>query len=127
DFLARDGLHWGVNMYAYEGERNIGDLRIWRGRGRDNFNRDTLELLEMLRPAFTQALIRARTTCAPVNVSLTLRERGIADLVCAGLSDKEIAQRLGIEFSTVRTHMQKLFEKHGVHSRSQLQTVLFRR
>ena len=32
DFLARDGLHWGVNAYSYVGGHNIGDVRIWRGR-----------------------------------------------------------------------------------------------
>ena len=26
DFLARDGLYWGVNLYSYAGERNIGEL-----------------------------------------------------------------------------------------------------
>ena len=32
DFLARDGLHFGMNYYAYAGGINIGDLRIWRAR-----------------------------------------------------------------------------------------------
>ncbi len=27
DFLARDGLHRGINAYSYAGQRNIGDLR----------------------------------------------------------------------------------------------------
>ncbi|HEY9064207.1 MAG TPA: helix-turn-helix transcriptional regulator, partial [Burkholderiaceae bacterium] len=30
DFLARDGLHWGINLHAFDGERALGDLRIWR-------------------------------------------------------------------------------------------------
>ena len=37
DFLARDGLHWGVNAYSYVGGRNIGDVRIWRGRRRRSY------------------------------------------------------------------------------------------
>jgi len=28
DFLARDGLHWGLNLHAFDGERALGDLRI---------------------------------------------------------------------------------------------------
>ena len=35
DFLARDGLYWGVNAYSYVGDRNIGDVRIWRGAARE--------------------------------------------------------------------------------------------
>ena len=38
DFLARDGLHWSVNLYSYAAGRNIVDLRIWRGRRRDNLD-----------------------------------------------------------------------------------------
>ena len=34
DFLIQDGLHHGINVYAYDGDLNIGDLRIWRGKGR---------------------------------------------------------------------------------------------
>src|SRR6202000_1380916 len=62
DFLARDGLHWGVNVYSYAGQRNIGDLRIWRGRHRENFDLRTLELLRLVEPAFTGALMRACST-----------------------------------------------------------------
>ena len=52
DFLARDGLHWGVNLYAWAGDRNIGDMRIWRDRRHDDFTRDDLALLDFVRPAF---------------------------------------------------------------------------
>src|SRR5258708_38829663 len=58
DFLARDGLHWGVNVYRYAGQRNIDDLRIWRGRHREHFDTRTLELLRLGEPAFTGALMR---------------------------------------------------------------------
>jgi hypothetical protein len=30
DFLLSDGLHHGINVYAYDHDLNIGDLRIWR-------------------------------------------------------------------------------------------------
>src|SRR5215469_5055596 len=60
DFLACDGLRWGVNAYSYVGDRNIGDVRIWRGRHRENFDAHALELLRLIEPAFTGALVRAR-------------------------------------------------------------------
>src|SRR5258705_12583799 len=64
DFLARDGLHWGVNAYSYVGGRNIGDVRIWRGKRRDNFDGHTLDLLRLGEPAFTGALARAKSDSA---------------------------------------------------------------
>ncbi|MCE9659649.1 MAG: LuxR C-terminal-related transcriptional regulator [Burkholderiales bacterium] len=126
DFLYRDGLYWGVNMYAWVGDENIGDMRIWRGRKRERFGADTLELLELIRPAFVGALQRGRCASAgPAapqqgDLALTERELAVARLVQIGLRDKAIAQRLGIGFTTVRTHIGSIFRKLGVESRTQL-------
>jgi len=123
DFLARDGLHWGVNVFSYAGQRNIGDLRIWRGRHRENFDTRTLELLRLVEPAFTGALIRAggaKPLGAPEPTGgprLSQRELEVASMICEGLPDKVIAHRLGVEPSTVRTYLKRIFEKLGVHRR----------
>ncbi len=134
DFLARDGLCYGVNVYAYQGACNLGDLRIWRARRGGNFDHDALALLRLIQPAFTSALARCRTatptSSAPVASAdtppLTAREHQIAALVCQGVTDKDIARKLGIGFSTVRTHLQRMFDKLGVHNRTQLQSCLYR-
>ncbi len=59
DFLARDGLHYGVNYYAYSANRNIGDLRIWRGRRKEDFARRDLDILDAVGSAFNNAMRRA--------------------------------------------------------------------
>jgi hypothetical protein len=59
DFLAKDGLHWGVNLYAWHRGHNIGDMRIWRDKRRENFTDDEMRLLDMILPAFTASLSRA--------------------------------------------------------------------
>src|ERR1035438_9971200 len=61
DFLYRDGLYWGVNLYAWDGDQNIGDMRIWRSSKRERFGAETLGLLELIKPAFVAALKRARS------------------------------------------------------------------
>jgi DNA-binding CsgD family transcriptional regulator len=132
DFLARDGLHWGVNLYSYADDRNIGDLRIWRGRCRENFDLRTLELLRLVEPAFTGALLRAGgTSCtnppAPIEVPrLSQREHEVTLMICEGLSDKAIALRLNIELSTIRTYVKRIFGKLGVHRRSEIPVMLAR-
>lgn len=133
DFLARDGLHWGVNAYSYIGGRNIGDLRIWRGRARDNFDAHTLDLLRLIEPAFTGALhrasLRARLSSAPdglVVSELSPRELAVARMVCEGLTDKQIAQHLGIELSTVRTYLKRAFDKLGVQRRGAVAAAIGR-
>jgi DNA-binding CsgD family transcriptional regulator len=133
DFLARDGLHWGVNAYSYVGDRNIGDIRIWRGRHRENFDAHTLELLRLIEPAFTGALQRAQGAAvlgesqrpAPL-MKLSIRELEIARMIADDLSDKEIAWRLGVEVSTVRTYLNRIFDKLGVRRRSGVAGLLSR-
>jgi len=127
DFLVRDGLHWGVNLYAWDGADNIGDMRIWRDRRRTNFSSDDLQLLDLVGPAFVAALRRCRQRGAPSVVchdstllALSERERDVAQLVSCGLSDKEIARRLGISLCTVRTHVSHAFRKLGVDNRMKL-------
>jgi DNA-binding CsgD family transcriptional regulator len=134
DFLARDGLHWGVNAYSYVGDRNIGDIRIWRSRKRENFDAHTLELLRLIEPAFTGALVRAggvladAAACArSAELKLSAREFEIARLIADDLSDKEIAWRLGVEISTVRTHLKRIFAKLGVRRRGSVISLLSRR
>jgi len=49
---------------------------------------------------------------------LTRRQAQILALAANGLSDKEIAKRLGITFRTVRTHFEKLFRDRGIRNRA---------
>jgi len=51
--------------------------------------------------------------------TLTRREREIGTLIEAGLSNKDIAIRLGIEVATVKNHVHSLLEKLQVHRRGQ--------
>jgi two-component system, NarL family, nitrate/nitrite response regulator NarL len=50
---------------------------------------------------------------------LTARESEIVRLIDEGLSNKEIAVRLGIEVATVKNHVHNLLEKLRVHRRSE--------
>jgi DNA-binding CsgD family transcriptional regulator len=49
---------------------------------------------------------------------LTPRQSEILSLVALGMSDKEIAGRLGIAPRTIRTHLERLFHEYGLSSRS---------
>ncbi|MBX3585958.1 MAG: helix-turn-helix transcriptional regulator [Ramlibacter sp.] len=128
DFLARDGLHWGINLHAFDGDDALGDLRIWRGRGRGEFDARDRQLLNMIEPAFAAALRRARPRPSAAGLppgptqrgleALSPREREVARCVCRGLTDKEIARELGLALPSVRTYLQRLFDKLGVHRRA---------
>ena len=63
------------------------------------------------------------TVSAPV---LTQREREILALLADGLGNKQIAARLGISTNTVKTHLELLFEKLDVSTRTEAVTAAAR-
>jgi DNA-binding CsgD family transcriptional regulator len=69
--------------------------------------------------AWTPALADSRTP-----LPLTHRERDIAMLAAAGLSNREIAARLFIGVRTVEGHLNRAFPKLGITKRSELTEVL---
>ncbi len=51
---------------------------------------------------------------------LTPQERRIARLAATGASDKDIAAHLSVSVRTVRTHLEHIYAKVGIHSRREL-------
>ena len=49
---------------------------------------------------------------------LTEREREIIDLVAAGKTNAEIAETIWVAPGTVRKHLENIYEKLGVHTRT---------
>ena len=116
-----------MNLYAWHQGQNLGDMRIWRDKRRDNFTPDEMRLLDMLQPAFVTALARAQRPTQTHDLQLntlcqrlTAREQDTARLVMLGLPDKEIARTLQISTTTVRTHLENAFRKVGVSNRAAL-------
>lgn len=135
DFLKRERMHWGVNVYFHVGDLCIGDFRIWRYRERGNFEPNDLELLRMVEPAVTAALDRLRweETRAPGcevteraeellqrSAPLSQREAEVTWLAACGCPDKQIARRLGLSYPTVRFHLANVFRKLQVDNRTAL-------
>lgn len=69
--------------------------------------------------AWGRAMRALARECAPAPSPLTRRERQVVTLLAAGLHVGEIARRLGIAKSTVRSHRHSLYRKLGVHDRAQ--------
>jgi len=55
---------------------------------------------------------------------LTAREREIVDLLCSGLSKKEIAHKLFISHGTVATHVKNIYRKLGVNKFAELSMLV---
>jgi len=66
----------------------------------------------------------ARLDVAAAIFGLSPAQKEAARLVVEGLSHREIAERLAISANTVRTHLNRVFEKTGVRTQSALVRVL---
>lgn len=55
---------------------------------------------------------------------LSAREIEVARLVASGLSNQEVAERLGVSYFTARNHVERLMSKLGVGNRSRVGAVL---
>ena len=75
----------------------------------------------------TEASARPPGEKPPRNFGLTKREMDILTTIVAGLSNKEIGQRLGISEGSVKAVLQQLFARTGVRTRSQLVRIAVER
>ena len=87
---------------------------------------------EVLPPALTHSLFsqialnpaRVGETQCLESIRLTSREIQVVELLGAGLSNKELAERLNIAVHTVKSHVHNVLEKLALHSR--LEVAAFR-
>ncbi len=142
DFLHKDGLFYGINIYVFDNaDQNIGDFRVWRSKGRDNFGQRELDILNMIAPHFRNAMrnisfakhapperdLAATRRYLSDRLLLTKRECDVAVLLLEGKPDKIMCDELHISMATLRTHIQNIFHKAHVNSRSEFfSTVLLK-
>jgi DNA-binding CsgD family transcriptional regulator len=98
-------------------------FELERGPGRDFDERDR-SFVSLLRPHL--ARLRTRWERRPHLPSLTERELDVLALVAQGMTNRQISSRLFISPSTVRTHLEHIYDKLGVRSRAGAVSAAFR-
>ena len=122
DFYRPQGHEHELQLCLPEGSpRTVGPgrtarLYFIRGPGPDFSERDRA-LLTLLRPHLHQAYLDAERRRHPV-ARLTPRQKDLLHLVAAGHTNTQIARRLGISEGTVRTHLENIYERLQVSSRT---------
>jgi DNA-binding CsgD family transcriptional regulator len=115
DYRRAEGFRYGIHLAFPASAGIIRKVSLWRGPGRDFSERDRL-ILQLLRPHLWEIHeSRLHRTDLP---KLTHRERQVLDLVDAGLGNTEIARELFISVATVRKHLEHIFDRTGVRTRS---------
>jgi DNA-binding CsgD family transcriptional regulator len=103
-------------------ERHV-RLYLSRGPGPDFSERDRA-VLTLLRPHLQQAYLDAERRRNPVP-RLTPRQWELLRLLAAGHTNTQIARRLGVTEGTVRTHLENIYERLSVSSRTAAVTRAF--
>ena len=114
---------WGDEIHV-----DLDPPRRWRAElaiyGSADFGPGERMTMQLLRPHF-EGLFRAAThrrrlatLSSKATADLTPREREVMLRVADGLSDGDIASALVVERSTVRKHLENVYEKLGVRSRT---------
>ncbi|MCG6871517.1 MAG: sigma-70 family RNA polymerase sigma factor [Gammaproteobacteria bacterium] len=86
---------------------------------------DDEELLERIHDAMAHAAADQEAQARQQDLSrrfetLTAREREVLDCVVAGLSNKQIADQLGLSIKTVEVHRSRVMNKMAAHSLAEL-------
>ena len=95
---------------------------------------DQRERLLDSQPAISEPVIERRSRNEPAYAErlsaapyyVTTRELEVLDLLLSGLSNKEVAGKLGISFKTVQSHRQRIMDKLGARSPMHLAEIVRR-
>jgi DNA-binding NarL/FixJ family response regulator len=82
----------------------------------------------VIHPSLTQAFIEeVQLVGKPSGAApLSPREVEILQKIAYGATTKEVADQLGISFHTVKTHLERIFEKLGANDRAQAVAIAIR-
>tara|TARA_R110002110_G_scaffold406421_1_gene626560 strand:- start:409977 stop:410687 length:711 start_codon:yes stop_codon:yes gene_type:complete len=124
--LPNDHRHVADMLFRNDGEI-IAVLTMLRAASKGPFTAQELAHLRTLQPFLEYTLnsvylprrIEQRRG-AQERFGLTDREVDVLELIVAGAKNKEIARELGLSLATVKTHIQHLFHKAEVSSRTAL-------
>jgi DNA-binding NarL/FixJ family response regulator len=93
-----------------------------------NAARLALEGKAVIHPSLTRAFIEEVQYVEPrPDTPLSRRESEILQKVAYGATTKEVAHDLGISPHTVKTHLERIFEKLGANDRAQAVAIAIRR
>ena len=118
--LHADG-HWLVSFVLNRSKRDFSDLevavlaQVRRVLGR-LFDRG--HLLERLRDAHSGTSSATEPPSLAASLPLTWREREVLRWAAAGKTDRDIADILAISHRTVHKHLQRVYSKLGVETRT---------
>jgi DNA-binding CsgD family transcriptional regulator len=128
DFLVPQNTPYQVELYLRDRMGIIVGVSLLRKAEMGMFTPGEIERLKRVVPfvEYCAQRIDDQPTLDSLNsFSFTGREREISEMVLLGLANKEICRKLDITLPTVKTHLSRIFNKAGVHSRTELMRRIY--
>ncbi len=130
--ILEQALSWAepegyIRLFVDKGEPMellISDFRLWIEKQPRGESKKLIEYADKLLAAFPNSAAVAKSEIRNLQSEMALSERELEVLrmIAEGLSNQEIADRLVVAPSTVKTHINNLYNKLGVNSRAQAVT-----
>jgi DNA-binding CsgD family transcriptional regulator len=115
EVLRPAGVEHELKIFLPAPPGRTSEFDFTRGPGSDFDDRDRA-ILQLLRPHLARLRQRWEQSLQPDG--LTAREREIIQHVARGLTNSQIAEQLIVSTNTVRSHLDHIYEKLGVHTRT---------
>ncbi len=129
EFLLPNHFHHHLGFCVQDETRGVIALDFHRRGGSPEFDE-----LERARARVVASYLHAQSGAkkpiapsrngSPPDLALTSREAEVAEAVAAGLSNKQVADHLGISVRTVENHLRSIFAKCNVTTRTRLAAKL---
>ena len=113
-----EAIQAGVSGYLLK-DASVGELV--------NAAHQAMQGKAVIHPSLTQAFIEeVQLVDKSPGAPLSPREIEILQKIAYGSTTKEVADQLGISFHTVKTHLERIFEKLGANDRAQAVAIAIR-
>lgn len=133
EFMAPRNYHHDTDMFFRRDNEIIAILTLLRDETLGRFTKEELDLLRDIHPFMEYTLNQvylpkrlAERNSFSDKYTLTHRELDVLEFVMSGAGNKAVANELDLSLATVKTHLQHIFEKVGVHSSNELISKLYR-
>lgn len=123
EFFGPERIERGLFLCLPSQRGRVLRMKFYRGAGSDFCDRDR-GLLALLRPHLYEAY-RAQCGRRLAKPQLTAREQQVLQLVAIGHTNGQIGRHLSISEATVRKHLEHIFERLQVTSRTAAVTRVF--
>jgi len=126
-FYQPNGMFHNADMFFRSNDRIFAVLSLLRATKGNPFIESEISRLKIIQPfvqftlnkIYVPRRIHDRSTLCD-EFELTPREIDVVELALTGASNKVLVEQLKISLPTLRTHLQNIYVKVGVHSSSEL-------